>query len=88
MKTIEYFEVEENDGDRMSRVLARFANEADALAMVGKNPYRTVIKRSINIFDSTEDYNHNNDKEIRKRALAKLDREEQRVLLGLTYREV
>jgi hypothetical protein len=84
MKTIEYFQVEEHY-DKSSKTLARFENEADAQAFADKDTiYRVVVKSSMTIFESIEDYEFNNDKELRKRAISKLSREELRVL-GITY---
>lgn len=84
MKTIEYWEVEESDGDRFSKVTARFSTREEAEKL--KSPYRSIHARYMVIFDTVEEFNHNTDMEIRKRAIAKLDREELRVL-GIVYQE-
>ena len=83
MNTIGYWEVEESY-DRDSKVIARFSTKEEAEKL--KSPYRSVHARHMVIFDTVEEYEHNTDMEIRKRAIAKLDREERRVL-GITYTE-
>lgn len=83
MKTIEYWEVEEGY-DRDTKVIARFSTREEAEKL--KSPYRSIHARHMVIFDTVEEFNHNTDMEIRKRAIAKLDREELRVL-GIKYQE-
>ena len=79
MKTIEYWEVTECY-DRVVNHIANFANEDNALELVGKNLYRGASKKTLTIFDSVGDYENNTREKLRERALAKLTVEERNAL--------
>ena len=79
MKAIEYWEVSE-EYDRTSTHIGNFLNEEDAVAFAKNSVYKSVIKRTMFIFESVEDFQENTREKIRARALAKLTIEEKKAL--------
>ena len=83
MKTISYFQIYKWDGgDRHTSTDICFYHEDDAKLFLDGNKYDIYRQRTLNLYESYQDYVHGSIERAKQQALAKLTYQEKQ-LLGL-----